>query len=75
MEDAAKLLAKCKNGKHQLEIIFRVSDSWQPGISSVVRWCKVCGSIVVDKDVDGRTAHGKVMKMKSPEITKKLASN
>lgn len=33
---------------------------------TVVRWCQHCGAIVVDVDVDGRTAPGMAMKMRFP---------
>ena len=32
----------------------------------VVRWCKICGAIVVDRDYDGRTNPGQVKKMQFP---------
>lgn len=35
----------------------------------VVRWCNQCGAVVVDLDVDGRTAPGAVRKMRVPAMT------
>ncbi len=61
-------LSGCRAGRHQLKVIYIghkdvVSEE-------VVRWCEVCGSIVIDVDFDGRTNAGQVMKMKAPQITK-----
>ena len=36
----------------------------------VVRWCTICGSVVVDLDYDSRVKPGGVMKMRSPEVGK-----
>lgn len=36
----------------------------------VVRWCSECGAVVVDVDYDGRTAAGRIMKMKVPSNSK-----
>lgn len=58
---------KCKKGKHSFQKIFETGDDKE---STVVRWCEVCGSIVVDEDYDGRTKPGAVMGMLSPSITK-----
>jgi len=63
------MLDKCKKGEHRLETIFK-SPGGPFGTLNVVRWCNICGSIVVDVDVDGRTAPGQTMKMKSPAIAK-----
>lgn len=58
-------LTRCKAKNHYLKIILEVSDP--PGLSStVVRWCEVCGAVVVDTDYDDRTNPGAVMKMRVP---------
>lgn len=62
------MLNKCKKGEHHLEAIFESSEIL--GASDVVRWCNICGSVVVDVDVDGRTKPGERMKMKTPAIAK-----
>ena len=62
--------ASCKSGKHDLVVIYE-QDTISPGVSAVVRWCSTCGSIVIDRDVDGRTQPGYIMLMKSPEISKR----
>lgn len=36
---------------------------------AVVRWCRVCGAVVVDVDYDNRTAAGHIMRMRVPELT------
>lgn len=58
---------QCKNGKHSLVAIFAVGPEME---QQVVRWCGNCGGVVVDTDVDSRTAPGDVMKMRFPLITK-----
>jgi hypothetical protein len=39
------------------------------GEDIVVRWCKGCGAIVVDRDIDGRTKPGDVMRMMFPGMS------
>ncbi len=63
-------IERCRAGKHKLEIVYE-ADTCGTGMSiEVVRWCTVCGSVVVDLDYDGRTNAGRVMKMRSPDIAK-----
>jgi len=57
--------------RHDLEVIEAVAEAC-PGSYRVVRWCKVCGAVVVDIDVDNRTQPGAVMKMKFPEFLKEI---
>jgi hypothetical protein len=58
----------CIDGKdHELEIIYETLENGV-GCSTVVRWCSVCGGIVVDLDVDNRTMPGGISKMKFPKI-------
>ena len=56
----------CKRGLHPLKTIFR-----DPGViaDTVVRWCPLCGAIVIDNDCDGRVYPGKTMQMKLPVLT------
>ena len=44
-----------------------------PGILRVVRWCVDCGGVVIDNDIDGKTAPGDWMAMKFPKIALDLA--
>lgn len=60
----------CKKGNHKLNEIYRFGSVMD---SHVVRWCKTCGSVVVDIDYDDRTNPGAIMKMKSPSISKGLS--
>lgn len=62
------LLSTCKTGKHNLLAIYRCGDSESMFGEDVVRWCDVCGSVVVDNDFDGRTKPGGTMRMRSPQI-------
>lgn len=65
--------SECKKGNHELIVVARSSIS--TGTEKVVRWCRVCGAVVVDLDVDGRTNPGYYEKLRAPilamEISKK----
>jgi len=56
----------CLQGQHTLIKIYEDGSDMS---SNVVRWCEGCGAIVIDKDFDGRTNAGQVMKMKFPKIS------
>lgn len=62
--DVEKSLEQCFKGKHDLIEMFTAYDS--PVSEQTVRWCRTCGSIVIDVDFDGRTNPGAIMKMKHP---------
>lgn len=63
--ETTSIVLGCSRGDHNLEEII----SWGPGSDQpTVRWCKDCGSVVVDKDFDGRTNAGAVMPMKFPRL-------
>lgn len=62
------MINDCINGNHDLIEIHRTYNAYNE--EQVVRWCKVCGSVVVDVDVDGRTKAGSIMKMMAPESYK-----
>ena len=55
----------CKAGNHSLVEIYKIYRGQDE--VEVVRWCKECGSIVVDIDCDGRTYPGAIAKMKIPK--------
>ena len=59
------MIKDCLKGKHKLESITELSH-WD-GSAQVVRWCSICGSIVIDTQIDHRIFPGQVMPMKSPE--------
>jgi len=62
-------LSECKKGNHPLKMISSFNHGWDE--EEVIRWCPVCGCIVVDMDTDNRTIRpGGYMKMQSPEISK-----
>jgi len=64
----SELLKNCKAGKHSFEAIY--TGSIDAISEEVVRWCTICGSVVVDLDYDSRVKPGGVMKMRSPEVGK-----
>ena len=57
-----------KGGSHELVELLRTD--YGRDVNSVVRWCKQCGAVVIDLDVDGRVAPGKKMSMEHPELSK-----
>lgn len=61
---------KCKKGKHPLDKIFSASADF-PGGEYVVRWCPICGTVVIDTDCDGRVAPGRIMKARKPKMLEK----
>ena len=60
----------CKKGNHDLIEILSDRHSWDE-TEAVVRWCTICGSIVVDCDYDNRTNAGYYMKMRRPSFLMK----
>lgn len=56
----------CRNGNHTLIEIIRCSVSYDE--EKVVRWCKFCGAVVVDLEIDNRTHPGRYMEMQFPEL-------
>jgi hypothetical protein len=74
-----EILKNCKDDKHKLEEIYRSEEgndyethTWE---TEVVRWCKICGSIVVDietrdeeNNMTSKIEHGAFLEMKSPKI-------
>lgn len=59
----------CDGKKHKLIEILRTGND----IETVVRWCKDCGAIVVDGELDGRVAPGRVMPMRFPNNINELS--
>jgi hypothetical protein len=60
------MIKDCLKGNHDLVEIFRSSYSYDE--EGVVRWCRLCGAVVVDLEYDGRIHPGGVMKMLTPKI-------
>lgn len=61
-------LEDCREGNHKLVDIY--VDGYEDAPGYTVRWCEVCGSVVIDVDYDNRTFAGRCMKMRAPLITK-----
>ena len=62
------MIEDCIQGKHTLKEITILSH-WD-GSAQVVRWCSVCGSIVIDTQIDNRIMPGQVKPMEFPELFK-----
>lgn len=56
----------CRIGRHALETILECPTG-NPDRYRVVRWCSVCGAIVVDLDAGGKTLPGKIEPLRKPE--------
>lgn len=63
---------ECRAGKHPLVTIYSDSGEME---SAEVRWCPVCGSVVVDTDFDDRINPGAVMAMRRPKILKEIGEH
>ena len=61
-------MENCIKGKHTLTDIMSVTH-WDES-QQVVRWCTVCGSVVIDVDFDGRTNPGDALKMQFSDLFK-----
>ena len=60
-------LSECFNGKHDLKVIITIPNDYDG--DRIVRWCRVCGSVVVDIEADRRLIAND-MKMTAPLITR-----
>lgn len=61
----------CDGKNHDLIAVFNQNTPREgPGTELVVRWCQICGAVVVDLDYDGRTQPGFYMKMRFPAVLK-----
>lgn len=58
-----KTLQECAKGAHLFTVVYSAGPEQD---ETVVRWCTVCGAIVIDKDYDGRTNPGAVMAIRGP---------
>lgn len=59
-------LDNCKKGNHSL--IALSSTDMGYNVDKVVRWCKICGAIVIDGDSDGRTRAGYYREMELSKL-------
>ena len=64
------LLKECNKGNHDLQVILCLDAGCNSDY--VVRWCGQCGSVVVDRDFDGRTNAGQFVKMKYPILFRRI---
>lgn len=59
----------CDLKNHNLKVLSRSPAGFYDGEECVVRWCKDCGGVAVDIDIDGRMmGPGDVMKMEFPGV-------
>ncbi len=66
MEFSQEFKDKCNVGNHDLIEIQASRHSWDESYK-VVKWCKICGAVVIDLEYDGRINPGQIMKMKYPK--------
>ncbi len=62
-----------KKGSHNLTCVYRFFENDQYG--EEVRWCRTCGAIVGDFNVDGRVMAGQVFAMCFPEAIQQGVPN
>ncbi len=60
----------CRRGNH---FLIEILSSGNEDEKTVVRRCEICGAIVVDTDVDNRTAPGDIMYMRLPKLLREAA--
>lgn len=65
-EEINEELLECDKGNHWLKIIYE--EDLLNGLGVSVKWCRRCGSVVVDGISDGRTYPGRGMKMIGPGL-------
>ena len=58
-------------GNHQWEVIYRTGGAFDT--DHVVRWCPLCGSVVIDVETDNRVQPWRVMKIRSPLIANEMS--
>lgn len=61
-------MGECLKGQHSLDTILSVPE-WD-GTARVVRWCVICGAVVVDVDIDGRVSPGHGTRMRFPLLAR-----
>jgi len=66
MEFSEEFKDKCNLGEHDLIVIDAAQHGWD-GTSRVVKWCKLCGAVVIDLHMDNQIKPGYYMEMKYPQ--------
>lgn len=63
-------LVICRGGKYDLTAVFSVGPEQD---QTTVRWCGICGAVVIDTGADERVNNpGGYMKMRFPRIARLL---
>lgn len=66
---------KPRGGEHKLiGIDSRRAPHLAPEAAVVTRWCCLCGGVVVDLDMDGRTLPGEIAAMQFPALAIQAAA-
>lgn len=65
MEYSQEFKDKCNIRKHDLQTIYVSRHRWDESYE-VVKWCEICGAVVIDVEYDNRVQPGEVMKMRFP---------
>ena len=60
------MIENCLKGEHTLTSIMELSH-WD-GSAQVLRWCSVCGAVVVDQQIDTRIFPGQYIPMKFSKL-------
>jgi hypothetical protein len=60
-----EILDTCKNKQHNFVEIYRAGE---PGHQDIVKWCTICGTIVIDHEGEGKVATGSTIKVMGPKV-------
>lgn len=63
-----KTIKDCMQGNHSLTELCNADIGSDE--KAILRWCKICGAVVIDVEVDGRLYPGELMKMHFPQLFK-----
>ena len=64
MINKKSMIAPCKAGQHNLVEIYRAGE---PGDQDIVKWCTICGAVVIDHEGEGAVEPGGTLKMMGPK--------
>jgi len=61
----------CFEGNQHVGQLLEIFSFTSPDDSDeIVKWCPICGAVVIDQEVDNRVYSGRIMQMRFPKWTK-----
>ncbi|MBI2674500.1 MAG: hypothetical protein HYX22_02070 [Candidatus Yanofskybacteria bacterium] len=64
---------QCHRGAHPWKKIFGRIQGFMMAEVEVVRWCPICGSVVIDLECDDRIQPGAIRKIESSQISSRMS--